>query len=41
MASPGTIDITEAQVDAKTGKIVSVEKESAKAEKNTKKAERK
>ena len=32
IARPGTKDITEVQVDAKTGEVVSVEQESAKAE---------
>lgn len=39
IAAPGTSDITEVQVDAKNGQIVSVEKESAEAERNEKKSE--
>ena len=39
IATPGTKDVTEVQVDAMTGDIVSVEKETAKAEAKEKKSE--
>ena len=39
IASPGSNDITEVQVDANTGNVVSVEKESPKAEAAEKKKE--
>lgn len=41
IATPGTKDITEVQVDAKTGEVVSQHKESAVAEAAEKKAEKK
>ena len=41
IATPGSKDITEVQVDAIDGSVVSEEKESPKAEKAEKKAERK
>ena len=41
IGTPGTKDITEVQVDAIDGSVVSEEKESPKAEKAEKKAERK
>jgi hypothetical protein len=41
IATPGTTDITEVQVDAISGKILTVEKESAKAESKEQKKEAK
>ena len=41
ISSPDSKDITEVQVDAKTGRVVSVQKESPKAEKKEQKAEHK
>jgi hypothetical protein len=41
IATPGTNDITEVQVNAKTGKVVSVETETPAAQEKEKKAEKK
>ena len=41
VATPGTKDITEVHVDAKTGAVISVEKESAADEAKEKKSEKK